>query len=160
MEAEFCMVPTVLTYQMESSDVVARDIVPLMHAHNADLGDDFTAKFPLDVDMDFYHHVYKAGVLKIFTARHGLALAGYATFLVHPSIHRRSMVVAHEDALYLRPEFRRGRNARRLMDFAEEELRKTCAAVIYHCPESSPAFGKLLGVSGYEKYATYFVRRF
>ena len=148
-----------LTYQQEQVEMVETDIIPLMHAHNDELQEDISKEYPLDVSMDTYRRLDKAGSLRIFTARDDGVLAGYATFFVIASHHRRTMVVAHEDALYMKPEYRRGRVAMRLMKFAEDALRATCKLVIYHCPTAKPHFGILLTKLGYEPYATYHVRR-
>ena len=148
-----------LTYQQETVETVEVDIVPLMHAHNDELQEDLSKEYPLDVNMAVYRRMAASGVLRIFTARDDGVMAGYATFIVIPSHHRRGMVVAHEDALYMKPEFRRGRVAMRLMKFAEDSLKGSCQVVIYHCPVAKPHFGILLTKLGYEPYATYHVRR-
>lgn len=148
-----------ITFQQETVETVETDIVPLMKAHNEEVRTpEVDLEFPLNVNVAMYKRLAAAGVLRIFTARDDARLVGYATFIVGPS-HHRDMICAHEDALYVTPDFRKGRLALKLIHYAEEVLKPLCDLVIYHCPTSKPHFGVLLEKLGYKPYATYFARR-
>lgn len=148
-----------IVYAKECADSVLDEIVPLMIAHDQEIVDDITRAWPLEVDVDRYRLVEAAGMLRVFTARDEGELVGYATFMVVASIHRKSLVVAHEDALYLKPDQRKAGVARRLMDFAEDSLSAECVMVMYHSPCGNPRFGTLLARSGYTKYSEHYARR-
>ncbi len=57
------------------------------------------------------------------TARVCGKLVGYCGMYIVPSMHSQLMVAA-EDSLFIAPEYRKGRNALRFMQFIEAECRK------------------------------------
>lgn len=147
-----------LVIQRETMATTRDEIAKLMIDHDRVLQNDITQKWPLDVDWDLYQKMENADKLRIFTVRDVTSLVGYAVFILGRSQQRKSLRAAHEEVLYIAPDFRGGGAAIDLMEFAECELKKEADIVIYHAPAANPAFGIVLRRRGFKRYAEYFAR--
>lgn len=86
----------------------------------------------LDVDWQFYEQAEKLGILVIYAARRNAVLIGYAAFFVRKSHHHyRQVGWAVNDVVWVHPDLRSQGVASLLFGFAEEDLKKRGAAVIY-----------------------------
>ncbi len=148
-----------ITIQQESAATVEADIVPLMEAHDAAVKHQDFNDWPLDIDIDLYRGLEAKGKLRVFTARDAGVLVGYCTYFIVRSHQRKSLTSLFEDAFYVKPEYRGGGTARRIMKFAEAAAKAECQAVFYHSPEAQPTFGQILERTGYTKYSTTYGRR-
>tara|TARA_R110000868_G_C10597262_1_gene740144 strand:- start:196 stop:651 length:456 start_codon:yes stop_codon:yes gene_type:complete len=148
-----------IIFARETAADVERDIVPLMHAHDKDVAHVDFADWPLDVDMEVYRNLERIDKLRVFTARDAGELVGYCTIFIVRSHQRRSLTVGMEDALYLKPEYRKAGNAMRLITFVNEQLKGECEWVMYHAPAAFPRFGTILARTGYTKYSETYARR-
>lgn len=111
----------------------------------------------LEVDSDSYEKMEKAGLLKVFTAREGEALAGYASFFLFKHSHHRNSIHANQDTVYVRPE-KRGVGSE-FLSFCDEELKKIGVSHVHRgLPINSP-FGAKLEQAGYEAKETVYIRR-
>jgi GNAT superfamily N-acetyltransferase len=146
-------------FARETAAQVMQEIEPLMKAHEEVLKNDITQEWPLDVDFARYRRAETNGAFRAYTARHNGKLVGYCTFFIASATQRKSLVIAHEDALYLAPEYRKMGVAKGLMNFANDGLKDVAELVIYHAPEANPRFGVLLKRAGYKKYSEYYARR-
>lgn len=110
-----------------------------------------------------YDQYEKMGCFLMFTARDGERLVGSCGVYLVPSMHTQ-MPLACEDTLFLRKEYRRGRNADEFLDWGEKELAKRGATRIDVSSkfvdrlnkktkkiESVPSTGLLLERRGYTK---------
>lgn len=90
---------------------------PLIRTHWEEVGSNRDI-LRLNPDHDRYRSLERAGVLHILLARTGGAIAGYMFLLV--SRHPRDMaaMVATDDVIYVRPEYRRLGVGRLLIDEA------------------------------------------
>lgn len=149
-----------ISYARENVDTVETDVIPLMILHDTAVSDDITQEWPLEIDIETYKKIEIAGMLRVFTARIDGKLVGYCVYMVMPSIFRKSLVISHENALYVRPENRNSGLALRLKAYAEKQLEIESAMVMYHVPASSPALGTILQRTGYKKYSETFARKF
>ena len=143
----------------EKSESTVEEIKLLMVDHDRVLTNDITQEWPLDVDFDLYRKVEEVGRLRIFTAREEGRMVGYLICILMHSQQRKSLRMAHEEAFYVDPDFRRNGTATKLMEFAEESLKPEADIIMYHAPEANPAFGLLLKKRRCKKYAEYFARR-
>lgn len=85
------------------------------------------------------------------------AAAGHMRMYVTRSRHTRKCI-AVEDTVYLRPEYRGGRNALRLVQFMEDVMKCIDVTGIYLDDKiANPAAGRMLDFLGYTKIAN---RRF
>lgn len=115
---------------------------------------------PLNVDRSNYERIEQADMLRIFTARLGRTLIGYAVFLISPNAHYRYSIQAKQDVIYIAPEHRGRLAGYRLIKFADEMLRAEGAQVVYqHVKLSHPALGRILERIGYAPIETIYARR-
>lgn len=79
--------------------------------------------FEFRPDVAAYQRLYDAGMCFAVGAFEGDEVLGYCTVTVVPHPHNPAVVVASNDALYVRPDHRRGLLAGRLIVTAEREAR-------------------------------------
>lgn len=91
----------------------------LLAANWAETGFDFEFR----PDVAAYQRLYDAGMCFAVGAFEGDEVLGYCTVTVVPHPHNPAVVVASNDALYVRPDHRRGLLAGRLIVTAEREAR-------------------------------------
>lgn len=91
----------------------------LLAANWAETGFDFD----FCPDVAAYQRLYDAGMCFAVGAFEGGDVVGYCTVTVIPHPHNPAVVVASNDALYVRPDHRRGLLAGRLIVTAEREAR-------------------------------------
>lgn len=80
-------------------------------------------------DFDRYNAYEVAGMAILFTVRDDGRMVGHGLMYICPSMHTQQ-IIATEDAMFLLPEYRRGRNALRLYQFVEQECAKRGAVEI------------------------------
>lgn len=121
-----------LIYQVESYNQVKDDIKDLLKLHYDEVALD-QEHIPLDPDWERYETLYNRGGLFIVTARDAGKLVGYSVFFIVKHLHYNSTLVASNDVLYLRPEYRQGMAGIRLIKVSEEELKKIdVMKVVWH----------------------------
>lgn len=97
----------------------------------------------LNASLERYEQYEKAGWYVEIVARKNGVFAGFCGMYLVPSMHTQDML-ATEDILYIKPEFRNGRNALRFYQFVENEMKRRGAKkVMLTAPPSSVA-NKLL----------------
>lgn len=108
-------------------------------------------KIPLDPDYEKYAAGAASGAIRIFTARQGGMLVGYAVFIVGPHLHYRQTVWAMNDVLYV-TQGRRGYAAgTKLLRHAESALKATGAHVVGLHIKDKADFGPLAKRLGFER---------
>lgn len=91
----------------------------------------------------------KCGFLHYFTARDGIKIAGHCLMYISPSMHTQELI-ATEDVWFMLPEYRKGRNAFRLYEFVEEELRNKNVVEISMTAKTVNSVNSLLERLGYK----------
>lgn len=114
---------------------------------------------PLDVDWAAYEGAERSGRLRIFTARAGEALAGYAAYFVSHSPHYRGSLQAVQDVLYLKPEYRRARVGIGLIAYADVMLAAEGVQVTYQHSKIAFPIDPVLVRLGYERVDSIWARR-
>lgn len=66
----------------------------------------YQEKIPLEPDYSRYVAAENQGRLVIVTARKDGELVGYSVFILHRHIHYKNCLVASNDVIYLKPEYR------------------------------------------------------
>lgn len=137
-----------MTYQQEFLAAVYIEIQKLLELHWRDIALN-QSKIKLNPDWDRYEEAEKSGQLKIFTARNEGQLVGYFVCLVTKSLHYKDHTFAHNDVLFLHPNYRKGLAGWRLMKFAERCLSDDGVALLMVNTKTHKPFDVLLQRLGY-----------
>lgn len=112
----------------------------------------------MNPDYDAMADQERAGQMLQFTARDCDSLVGNLRLYIRTSMHTQTPY-AVEDTLYLRPEYRAGRNALRFMQYAEACLRAIGVREIRaDTKNTAPAGALLMKHMGYQPVATQYVK--
>ena len=112
----------------------------------------------MNPDYDAMADQERAGQMLQFTARDCDSLVGNLRLYIRTSMHTQTLY-AVEDTLYLRPEYRAGRNALRFMQYAEACLRAIGVREIRaDTKNTAPAGALLMKHMGYQPVATQYVK--
>lgn len=103
-----------LRCRWEPFSEVVSELWPLLKRQDAEVGGAYNPA-PLEPDWDRYFEYERAGILKIWTARHDDVLAGYVVCLVVHGLHHRSTLHCYADLFWLAPEWRDGLLGLRLL---------------------------------------------
>lgn len=144
-------------YQTESIADIWAELMPLLCAHWDELAP--WQDIPLNPDPEFYGAMETAGMLFVYTARvHGV-LAGYGIYVMRTHPHSQGSMQAYQDALYVSPAYRHRGLGRGLIEYADQELAKEGAEVVYQHVKKAHDFGRLLESMGYEYVEKIYAKR-
>lgn len=138
-----------VTIGLEPFDVFYPDGKELLYKHWREIAhyDDI----PLDVDEEAYRRVEQSGMLRIFVARQGGKIVGYAVFIVRYNPHYMGSLQANEDVIYVDPACRRSTIGLRLIRHCDEALAAEGVQVAFHhVKRAHPTLGTILQRRGYE----------
>ena len=109
----------------------------------------------LDVDWDLFKLYEKNNRLVTIVARDNGEIAGYAVFIIQNHFHAKKTICAHNDALFLRKESRKGRAGFLLIKESKNILEKLYPKILimWHV-KPHVDFGKFLLKIGYKKHET------
>lgn len=113
--------------------------------------------FPLDIDYDTYESLYRANKLVFITAKDGDKLVGYIIYFVMNHLHSKNRVAAHEDLYFLKKEYRKGHNAIKMFQFAQEYLTEKGVDLVFYCTKfefDNSSLFKYLGCKPLDKVFT------
>jgi len=119
-------------------------ITDLMIDNWSETGFDF--EFRPSVDM--YRHAVESGAMFVLVAAVGSEIVGYCSMFVHPHMHNPSVVMAANDALFVKKEYR-GIISGRLIRAAEAESKKRGATRVLWHTRSGTALAAMLERRGY-----------
>jgi GNAT superfamily N-acetyltransferase len=111
---------TGVAFHVERVSAVIEDIKPLMELHWEEVA--FYRDMPLKPDFGRFYAWEQQGMLRIYTARVETMLVGYAIYVLMYPAHYADCLEAHQDTMFLHPDYRRGTTAMRLMSHAEDDL--------------------------------------
>jgi len=106
-------------------------------------------------DKERYLQYEKAGIYIQFTARDKGKLAGHCGMYVMKSMHTQE-VIATEDTWFLLPEYRKGRNAIKMYNFVEDEMKKRGVIEIMMTAKLGNKSNRIMEYLGYEWVARQF----
>lgn len=106
-------------------------------------------KIKLNPDWETYKALEDSGILKIFTAREGATLVGYFVVTVMRNLHYKDHLFASNDLIFLHPDHRKGLVGAKLIQFAEEHLKRMGVSVMTVNTKMHKPFDKLLKWLGF-----------
>jgi GNAT superfamily N-acetyltransferase len=117
----------------------------LIEANWAETGFDF----PLDLDLEMYRAMVDCGMMFAIAAFDGVELVGYCAVMVVRHPFNKTVVIASNNALFVKPEYRRGLLPGRLILSAEKEAKARGASRFsWQCRAGTP-LAKMLEDHGY-----------
>lgn len=117
--------------QRETLFDIIEEVGPLLESHYQECGTH--KEIRLDPRWDQYAALERMGCYIVFTVRNELELIGYSAFFLNHHLQHADLLSANNDVIYVKPEYRRGMNAIRFIDFCEQELKTLGAqAITYH----------------------------
>lgn len=132
----------------EKGNDIKTELYPLLEKHWNEIAQ--FKDFPLAPNWKLYDVLENQGLYKMFTARCEGKLIGYVSYTLQGHHHYATTLHAMDDVLFVDPEYRTGRLGLELIKFAEQELRKYGAKVIYHHTKAAHNIGKLFEHLDYE----------
>lgn len=102
---------------------------------------------------NFNHH----GMYRFFSVRSKGRMVGYCGMYVMRSMHTQK-TVATEDAWFLLPEFRKGRNAIRFYQYVERQMKDAGAQRITMSTKITNKAGRILTYLGYSHFANQYTK--
>lgn len=109
-----------ITYQEEDPESFLLSAVPMLEVHHAE--SNMLEGVPFDPDYEAYKRAYDAGFLLCVTCRDNEDIVGFVVFLITPNLYSKKHVIAVEDMYYVKPEYRKGFIAIKILKFAENLL--------------------------------------
>lgn len=122
------------------------EIVPLTVEHWIEIGRKDVRFMPTYEDYPIWH---EKGFLKLFTARVGGQLVGYAVFFIRKHQHYSGDVWAIQDLMFLRKENRLGLAGYKFVKFCDKALEEAGVSVIHVAVNRDRDYGDLLERIGY-----------
>ena len=138
-----------ITFQQERAQDCFAEGKPLLEKHWAEIA--HYKDISLDPEWQTYTSLEDAGFLRAYTLRDRGELKGYAVFLVKTNAHYRTSLQAHQDILYVDPEYRQAMLGARFLVWCDDQLRKEGVQVVHHHVKVNILdYGPLLKRLGYE----------
>ena len=118
-----------MEYALEKLSDVQEEIQPLLEAHWKEIACN-KDKIKMNPDWDQYALVEEQGHLGIYTARLEGALVGYFVVIATTHMHYKDHIFAVNDVIFLAKEHRKGSLGKRLIEYAQEDLRDKGVSVL------------------------------
>ena len=135
-----------ITLQQERLTDIIDELQPLITVHWAEVTGDGP---PLDPNWTAFRTLDADGIVRVLTVRSDAELVGYIIFILCPALHYRTVLLAHDDAFYLKPEHRKGTLGIRMFKEAEKMLAADGVdRIMYHEKHKAP-MGKILDYLDY-----------
>ena len=132
-----------ITYHVESFAGAYEEAKPLIFNHWEEIALN-KDNIALNPDVEAYKNLEDQGRLHIYTAREGDKLVGYFAVIAIEHLHYKDHIFAHNDVIYVDPEYRKGFTAWRLIKFAEQQLTLSGVSVMMINIKRHKPFDKLL----------------
>lgn len=130
-----------LTFQLEKIRDCYYEVeaLGLMHWHETE---QYRHNQPYKPDRSRFVYYEDEGMFVIYTARDNGELVGHLGMYIAESMHTQQLI-ATEDTLFLRYDYRKGRNAMRLINFMVDDMRRRGVVEIM-VTAKNPRVGRLL----------------
>ena len=138
-----------IEFRIASVVELRQRLEPLLLAHRQEMPTHQYAPLPAP-DWEKYYRLDAIGRLILVAVEEGPKLVGYCSCILATMQHDRELVVASNDAIYLRPEYRGAGVASRLISFCEAEAARRGADVASMTVKVQRNFGPLLVQLGYQ----------
>lgn len=111
-----------ITFATENIDGVIAEVGPLLELHYQELCMNKEV-VKLNPIWPQYRAVEQAGKLGVYTVRDDGVLVGYAAFFVTPHMHYADLMLATNDVLFLRSDYRLGTTGTRFVKYCAQSLK-------------------------------------
>ena len=145
-----------LVYSVEDFQSYLLDAVPLWKTHHEEVALSSVKNIrPFAPDIKKYLSLEDQKLLGVFTIRdENNNLKGYAIFVINTAMHYRKNIYALNDALYLSPDIRKGREGIKFMKWCESQIIKltnNLVSIIQWRTKVEHNFGRVLESMGYSQ---------
>lgn len=123
------------------------DAAPVIRSHAKEV-DPYPE--PLAIDYNLMMKLSHAGNYRCYSARTENDVIGYVGFYVYNHVHHSGVTVAAQDAIYVKPEWRRQGLGQALLEYSEKKLKSIDVKYIQHAVTPCYDFSKLLEQNGYK----------
>lgn len=114
---------------------------------------------PFNPKLERYEACEQMGMYHLLTARDGPRLAGYFGVYLTDSMHSQLPILV-EDTFFLHPDYRKGRNAIRFIQFIEAWARAhQVQEILFSCEIDNPTINVLLGHLAYKPVIVQYSKR-
>lgn len=145
-----------MTFALEQLRQVIEEIKPIIQEHYLEIA--HYKDIPLMPDWESYQKLEEVGVLKIFTCREDNgALIGYGVYFIKHHLHYMTCLVAYQDILFIRKEFR-GKGMK-FIDWCDQYLKTLGVTMTVHHIKAAHNFGPALERRGYELMDLIYTKR-
>ena len=140
----------------EVNEKLIEDFKPLIKLHYDEISF-YKDEIKLNPNFDSYIRLYQKNILKVYTAREGGELIGYAIFFISPNMHYQDSLQANQDILYIRPDARGF--GTEFIRWCDEQLKELNVQLVLHHVKDAHNFGpKILEPLGYKLLDTVYGR--
>jgi GNAT superfamily N-acetyltransferase len=147
-----------ITYTQETDWPKFRsEIEPLLESHWREIALD-NAVIKLDPDWLEYARLDSLGQLHLLAVRNDDVLVGYYIGIVKPHLHYKSNLMAFNDVMYIKPEYRQGMVGVRIFKEIERTLKERGVEKMYTNTKAHHDFGVILDRLGYRKAETIYTK--
>lgn len=146
---------TVITYTVEKWDDCHDELERLLPEHFAEVEQD-RDHVPLCLDHGLYQMLADADRLHISVCRDDGDFVGYLAAIVGPNLHQASSPHAVVDAVYLKPEYRRGLTGVKLYQHFEQEMVRRAVKKMYAGHKVTKDLSAIFKRLGYQKAEVYY----
>lgn len=113
---------------------------------------------PLAIDYNVILKLGEDGSYKCYSARIGEEVIGYVGFYVYNHVHHSGVMIAAQDAIYVKPEYRNQGLGYALLKFSEEALKPLGVKYVQHAVTPCYDFSYLLERNGYKPLETVYFK--
>jgi len=162
MISHYCdAIKKAITIDREPIAVILDEGAELIKRHGAEMfcGPVYDG-IEFDVDHEYYAEAEQLGMLYTYGVRdeEGV-LIGYMTFMVLRCPRHKSIYQAVCDSIYLDDELRHSTFGKRMITYADDQLRELGVTIIYFSAPVHRMWGKILTRMGYDHTEELFARR-
>jgi hypothetical protein len=137
-----------MVFARETIESCIEEAKPLLEAHYKEVSK--YQDIPLDPDYDQYFQLEKLGIIRCYVARNSDGMMiGYAVYFIRANLHYKNHVMAVQDILFVKKEYR-GTGGRFIL-WCDEQLREDGAVVVYQHIKVDHDWSRLAERMGYEK---------
>jgi hypothetical protein len=119
-----------ITYQEETYEDLKEEIIPLLVEHWKEIGTLDKETVKLKPNWVWYKTLSDEGFLYVTTVRKDTELIGYCVCIIAPHIHYTDIMVAENDILFLKKEYRKGLVGYKLLRYTISNLKKKVQLII------------------------------
>lgn len=134
---------------------VIEEIMPMLIEHHKEVW--VYTESSLDIDHQAYMTMESRGVYRSYSAAVDNKVVGYSAYIITAHPHHKEEVWAHNDVIYLKPEYRG--HGLEFISYCENELKSINIDVVVHSVTPKRDYSKALIKSGYDLMETNYTKR-